>query len=312
MLGVKIRRRYTYKSYNKITLKAMKRIIINADDFGINDKVTSEIEKFIKKGAISSATIMANGKSLEYVEKIVKEHPEVSYGVHLCMDEFDSLTSSEILNKYGIIDNENKFIRGAIFEIKQFPCELKEAIISELSAQIDKLLSMEIPISHVDSHHNFHTIYALKDVISYVMDKYNIEKVRLSNRISIFQILRNNISKKNRAGRSVKPMSFVNKKTVISKISNMLSLIKTKYFIFMINKYYANKYKVTCGFESYSSFFNNEKVRKQYKSNQSIELMCHPGHLGKQYQEEAINVYEMLLVKSSNYQLISYNELLDL
>lgn len=286
----------------------MKRIIINADDFGINDKVTTEIEKLIKKGAISSTTIMANGKSLVLVEKIVKEHPEISYGTHLCMDEFDSLTGSEILYKYGLIDKDSKFIRGVIFEIKQFPYELKEAIKSELSAQIDKLLSMGIHISHIDSHHHFHTIYALKDVISYVMDKYKIEKVRLCNNISIFQILKNNISNKNKTHRNFAAVSVGNMKRM-SVFSKLLSLIKTKYFIFLINKYYTNKYKVTSGFESYSSFFNNEKIRKQYKDNQCIELMCHPGHSGKQYKKEAIEVSEMLLVNSSNYQLISYNEL---
>ena len=36
---------------------------------------------------------MANGKSLQLVEKIVHDHPEISYGAHLCMDEFDSLTA---------------------------------------------------------------------------------------------------------------------------------------------------------------------------------------------------------------------------
>src|SRR5690606_30596408 len=122
----------------------------------------TEIEKLIKTGAISSTTIMANGKSLPLVEKIVHDHPEISYGVHLCMDEFDSLTGSDTLYKFGLIDNDGKFIRGAIFEIKDYPEELKRAIIGELSAQIDMLLSMGIPISHIDSHHHFHTIYALK------------------------------------------------------------------------------------------------------------------------------------------------------
>jgi len=57
----------------------MQRIIINADDFGINDTVTSEIKKMIELKAISSTTIMANGKSLEKVKEIVSEYPEISF-----------------------------------------------------------------------------------------------------------------------------------------------------------------------------------------------------------------------------------------
>lgn len=286
----------------------MMRVIINADDFGINEIVTREIEKLIKTGAISSTTIMANGKSLQLVEKIVHDHPEISYGAHLCMDEFDSLTGSDTLYKFGLIDKDGKFVRGAIFEIKDYPEELKKAIIGELSAQIDKLLSMGIPISHIDSHHHFHTIYKLKDVISYVMDKYGIKKVRLCNNISIFEILKNNISNKKRNHNNVEAVPIVKKKNV-NVVSKMITLIKLKYLIILMNKYYNNRYKVTNGFESYSSFLNNDSVRKRYKDKDCIELMCHPGHSGKQYQKEAIEVSEMLLVGSNNYQLISYNEL---
>lgn len=286
----------------------MMRIIINADDFGINEKVTTDIEKLIRKGAISSTTIMANGKNLPLVQKIVKDHPEISYGAHLCMDEFDSLTGSDTLYKFGLIDNDGKFIRGAIFEIKDYPEELKKAIIGELCAQIDKLLSMEIPISHIDSHHHFHTIYELKDVISHVMDKYDIEKVRLCNNFSIYEIVKNNIFNKKSTHSNVEAVPIVKKKNV-NVVSKMLTLIKSKYLIYLMNKYYDNRYEVTNGFESYSSFLNNDRVRKRYKDKDCIELMCHPGHTGKQYQKEAIEVSEMSLVNSTDYQLISYNEL---
>lgn len=286
----------------------MMRVIINADDFGINEIVTAEIEKLINIGAISSTTIMANGQSLPLVKKIVHDHPEISYGAHLCMDEFGSLTGSDTLYKFGLIDKDGRFIRGAIFEIKDYPEELKRAIIGELSAQIEKLLSMGIPISHIDSHHHFHTIYALKDVISYVMDKYEIKKVRLCNNISVFDIVKNNIFKKKINQSNDEAVSIVKKKNV-NVVSKMLILLKSRYLIFLMNKYYDNRYKVTNGFESYSSFLNNDRVRKRYKDKDCIELMCHPGHTGKQYQKEAIEVSEMLLVNSTNYQLISYNEL---
>jgi predicted glycoside hydrolase/deacetylase ChbG (UPF0249 family) len=299
--------RSTSKSNQGVIRKAMMRVIINADDFGINEIVTREIEKLIKTGAISSTTIMANGKSLPLVEKIVHDHPEISYGAHLCMDEFDSLTASDTLYKFGLIDKGGKFIRGAIFEIKDYPDELKNAIIDELSAQIEKLLSLGIPISHIDSHH-FHTIYKLKDVISYVMDKYEIEKVRLCYNISTFEILKNKIFNKKGNYSNIETSSIV-KKMNVNVMSKIKTLLKSKYLIYLMNKYYNNRYKVTNGFESYSSFLNIDRVRKRYKDKDCIELMCHPGHSGKQYQKEAIEVSEMLLVNSTNYQLISYNEL---
>lgn len=156
----------------------MKKIIINADDFGINDIVTSEIKRMIKLNAISSTTIMANGKAIDRVKAIVTKHPEISFGVHLCLDEFDSLTKSADLHKYGVTNHKGEFIKGAVFRIKQFPIELKKAIIKELSAQVEVLLNMGITPSHADSHHHVHVIYGLKDVFSDVLEKYNIRKIR--------------------------------------------------------------------------------------------------------------------------------------
>ena len=38
----------------------MKQLIINADDFGINEAITAEIERLIEQQAVSSTTVMAN------------------------------------------------------------------------------------------------------------------------------------------------------------------------------------------------------------------------------------------------------------
>ena len=46
----------------------MARVIINADDFGINPIVTSEIERMIELGIVTSTTIMANGSCLDEVK----------------------------------------------------------------------------------------------------------------------------------------------------------------------------------------------------------------------------------------------------
>lgn len=242
--------------------------IINADDFGINSKVTLEIEKMIEKGCISSTTIMANGKCLEEVRRFANAHSGISYGVHLCLTEFESLTKSEILRKYNIINSEGVFINKAIFKIRNYPQELLVAIEEELCAQIDIIKNLGIPISHADSHHHVHTIPQLYGVIHKVLNHYNITKVRL-------------------------PMDFLSWRM---RLHIVLWWKRKK----LISKY-RNTYKTTDLFAPYSQY-----SMLSAKSGSVVELMCHPGHSAKKYVDEMKLVESHTY--SEHFSIINYNQ----
>ena len=147
----------------------MKRIIVNADDFGINEVVTSEIERMVELGAISSTTVMANGACL----------PVISFGVHLCLSEFGCVSKSQALKQYGIIDDNGCFVHKQIFKIRKFDDDLKTAIKDEINAQIQIVKSLGFPISHADSHHHVHTIYPLRELFAEVLQENGIERIRM-------------------------------------------------------------------------------------------------------------------------------------
>lgn len=247
----------------------MKQIIINADDFGINEKVTEEIEKCIDGGMISSTTIMANGECLDEAVQFAKSHPHVSYGIHLCISEFDSITKSPILKKYGLIDSQGVFVRQQVFKIKHFNKELKTAIREELKAQIKIVKSYGISLSHCDSHHHAHTIYGLQRIFADVIKEEGFTKVRILRRIETYNLFRHPI----------------------------LSL-KRLY----VARFYKKRFKTTNHFSSYSDY-----IIKTRDVNGICELMCHPGH-GK-YRAEYEMVLNKTALSDSNVKLITYNEL---
>ena len=154
------------------------KIIINADDFGASQVINSEIERIIKLGAISSATILANGRAFDEVKQIVDRYPDVSFGAHLNIVEFDSLTKSEIFKTYNLVDDDYKFVYQAIFKVKHFPNDLKLAIKEEFRQQIEKIISCGIPISHIDGHQHCHAIYPLFDIVKELADEFGISKIR--------------------------------------------------------------------------------------------------------------------------------------
>lgn len=250
----------------------MKQIIVNADDFGINETVTAEIEKQILLGNVSSTTVMANGACLDEVKHFAVQHPEVSFGVHLCLSEFDSLTKSNSLMHAGLIGEDGVFIHKAVFELKGFISEaVKNAIRDELNAQIDVVTALGFTISHADSHHHVHTIYPLKEVFADVLRRRGINRVRLGSDF----------------------------RTIRMKLHARKWLQRNN-----LNKYYKRLFTTTDGFYSYAEFveagcpMNNREI---------IELMCHPGHLGLDYRNE-IDLVEKNIIPRE-IKLITYNDI---
>lgn len=250
----------------------MNRVIINADDFGINELVTSEIERMINFGLISSTTVMANGQCLEEVKRFAALHPDISFGAHLCLSEFDCITRNKELLDEGLIDEQGKFVKGEIFEKKYFRDNLKLSLADEINAQIDIIQSLGITISHADSHHHVHTIYPLRHVFAEVLRQRGIKKIRLG-------------------------VNFVTPRQKL----HLYQWYKRE----KLNDYFASKF-ITCKeFSPYSKFVFSNRSYDEH----TIELMCHPGHPGKVYREEMELVESNALSKIINYELISYNDL---
>ena len=247
--------------------------IINADDFGINETVTIETEKLIEEGMISSTTIMANGDYLEEVKFFVPLHPNVSFGVHLCLSEFASLTKSDVLRKYGITDENGYFVNKAILRIKHFNNELKDAIKAELQAQVDVVKAMNVPISHADSHHHVHTIFPLREVFAEVLKENGITKIRLGREFNSFRM--------------------------------HIHLCQWRRRV-KLNKYYSRHFTTTSYFYPYADFIKKKPV---LTNGATVELMCHPGHSEQAYSSEIQLIQKNALRDVTTCQLISYNEL---
>lgn len=287
----------------------MNRVIINADDFGINDNVTRNTEELINKGLISSTTIMANGHCLEEVASFAKQHPEISYGIHFCLDEFDSLTKSSVLFDYGLTDKDGVFVKGGVFVCERYDERLKKAVYDELCAQVERLLALGIPISHADSHHLVHTrVSKLQNTFISVFKKYGIEKVRIGEIYSLRKMIK---SHKNTSPThtNMKSFSVVNNTgNQKGKIIRGLTFVKAQFRQLAINYRYKKNFKTTDYFFFYSGLLKNTSMANKM-TNATIELMCHPGHPSPVYQFEICQIESNKLDEKMNYKLISYNEL---
>ena len=76
----------------------MKKLIINADDFGYSKENNEAIKEGFKAGIITSASIMTNTDYFDdAINSILPEIPTINIGIHLNIIEGKSLTNPSML-----------------------------------------------------------------------------------------------------------------------------------------------------------------------------------------------------------------------
>jgi predicted glycoside hydrolase/deacetylase ChbG (UPF0249 family) len=152
-------------------------IIVNADDLGMSQAVNEATFALIAKGRISSATIMANAPATREAARLATRFPWCSFGVHLNLTQFEPLTAGPgarlLVDDRGQMSRANERARPGLERLR--------AIYLELCAQIERIASLGVRITHLDSHNHVHTrapvvFPALKEV----QRRYRIRRVRLS------------------------------------------------------------------------------------------------------------------------------------
>lgn len=251
------------------------KVIINADDLGMNPEVNEAIFDLMSRGIVTSATILANAPFVQDAIAGSVLFPFCSFGVHLNLTEFYPLSGnnelSELLNSRGQFSG---VLETAPHKIKKTKALIK-AIIDEWSCQIESVLNRGVQISHLDSHQHVHTIPFVFPALKFVQAKFGIRKVRLTR----------NVYKKS--------LRMAVGKRFAKAVYN-----------FCLKTIYATR--TTSVFLDFTTF--HEYVTANEAAWSSVEVMVHPGSLEALEENEllASNSKELL---SGKMRLINYNEL---
>ena len=143
----------------------MKKIIVNADDFGISKEVNEGIVKGFQDGIITSTTVMANMPEFEQALSLAKKNSELGVGVHLNIIDGKALAiENELSQKFAV-----KCILGFV---------KRKTIEEELMAQVEKVVK-HIDPSHLDVHQHQGVFPNIREAVVNVAKEYKIKKIRL-------------------------------------------------------------------------------------------------------------------------------------
>lgn len=137
----------------------MRRLIINADDFGLTAGVNRAIAEAGRAKAITSATIMANARAFPEAVDIARNVPQLKTGCHVVLidgvpvaRDLPSLTLPYSIKETPRLRSSLKKFASAAVR-KQIRAD---EIQREVEAQIRKIQSCGITLTHVDSHKHTH------------------------------------------------------------------------------------------------------------------------------------------------------------
>lgn len=133
----------------------MRRLIINADDFGFTSGVNRAIVKAHTDGVVTSTTLMANGPAFSEVPQIAKNLTGLSVGCHVVLIDGEPVLPSE---KVPSLTESGRFRDGLKgFAARAVTWRLDAAqITAEAIAQIRKIQFAGLSISHFDTHKHTH------------------------------------------------------------------------------------------------------------------------------------------------------------
>src|SRR5437660_6477257 len=130
-------------------------LIINADDFGRSHACNAGILRSLAEGVVSSTTLMVPCPWALHAMQLLREHPEISFGVHLTvisdarLYRWGSLTSREKVPS--LIDEAGFFYRYE--RIPEFLAQVKLSELEvEFRAQIEAVLAASLSPTHLDWH----------------------------------------------------------------------------------------------------------------------------------------------------------------
>jgi len=158
---------------------AQRKLIVNADDFGMSDEVNQAVIRAHKDGVLTSTSLMVTGPAFDDAVKLAREHPRLAVGIHLVTVVGKSaLPHSEIPT---LVDREGNFSNNSVSAgLKYyFSRRARRELKKELAAQFDRFRTTGLPLSHIDGHLHLHVHPVIFNVALALGAEYGARRMRV-------------------------------------------------------------------------------------------------------------------------------------
>jgi hopanoid biosynthesis associated protein HpnK len=156
----------------------MKRLIINADDFGLHENINQGIIQTHCEGCVTSTTLIAGGQAFEQAVSLARQYPHLGVGVHLTLVGLHPVAHGDVSS---LVTDDGNFFPSYPAFVKQYIKGRIEMghVETELRFQLQKVARSGIKITHIDSHQHLHVLPGFPRLIGALAHEFGIERIRI-------------------------------------------------------------------------------------------------------------------------------------
>lgn len=134
----------------------VRRLIVNADDFGASSDINQAISQAHERGILTSASLMVGGEAFAEAVQIARDFPRLAVGLHLTLVCGRSLLPPSELA--GLVDQTGRFSADPVrvgWKYFKEP-ELLAPLQREVAAQLEMFRATGLELDHINGHLHMH------------------------------------------------------------------------------------------------------------------------------------------------------------
>jgi predicted glycoside hydrolase/deacetylase ChbG (UPF0249 family) len=143
----------------------VKKLIVNADDFGLAEEINRGIIAAHRDGILTSASLLANGPAFDDAIGARRHFPRLSIGMHLNLSQGWPVSAAQ---RVPTLVNERRELHLGPFQLWVGILRKKislEDIRTECRAQIVRLFDAGVSPTHLDGHLHVHLLPPLSPIL---------------------------------------------------------------------------------------------------------------------------------------------------
>jgi hopanoid biosynthesis associated protein HpnK len=157
----------------------LKRLIVNADDFGLSPEVNAGIMRAHRDGILRGASLMVAEPAALPAAELARDNPALDVGLHAVVCRGRSMLDASRLGT--AVSASGEFMDSPVAAGMRyfFDRSIRAAMTDELRAQVERHLELVGYLNHIDGHLNFHVHPLFADILVNLAVEYKVPCIRL-------------------------------------------------------------------------------------------------------------------------------------
>jgi len=159
---------------------SVRRLIVNADDFGLSTSVNTAVIRAHRDGILTAASLMVNEPGFDEAVALAKQNPKLGVGLHLSLLCGRAALSPEKIP--GLVSPRGEFSENPVATGFRyfFQRGLQQQLRAEIHAQFEKFRATGLPLDHVNGHLHLHLHPTVFRILMEDAEKLGIRRMRLT------------------------------------------------------------------------------------------------------------------------------------